>query len=382
MTDSNTKKKLLFVVSEFYQAGTQRFTYEVDRALNKSKFQVEILCLLPLKANPYFTDYYYQKHLALGTYIHFLSEVDQRLYPTYWQRFKKFLFNSPLPDERAPLFSFFNRFDKIAVMGEYNYKEIARFLSAENRQKLIIHIQNSRFQKRDLYDGFDKKLPYHFVSGFYDDQLLFELEEFTSYQHTFFNLNLRFDPIPSKTEFAVKSIPRIGIFTRLTYTKPITPFLEVFARMVEVNPRCELHVFGAGDPEKEGVIIDVERLHLTPYVFFRGHQEKMTETALSEDIDIAFIHGYHGLPGGWVSFDLSRVGIPQVFWDFGHSNTGAFNEVFPMFQDAKQMADFCNELLNCPSKSELLAKNQLMTISDKHNIEKNIHVLEHIYATN
>ena len=51
--------KVLFVVSEFYQAGTERFTFELDRALNKDKFSVEILCILPLNASERFSDYYY-----------------------------------------------------------------------------------------------------------------------------------------------------------------------------------------------------------------------------------------------------------------------------------------------------------------------------------
>ena len=40
-----SKIKLLFVVYDFYQAGAQRFVYEIDKALDRNKFQIEILCL-------------------------------------------------------------------------------------------------------------------------------------------------------------------------------------------------------------------------------------------------------------------------------------------------------------------------------------------------
>ena len=60
------KVRILFVVSEFYQAGTQRFTFELDRALDKSKFEVEILCVLPLNNSDRFIDYYFEKHKELG----------------------------------------------------------------------------------------------------------------------------------------------------------------------------------------------------------------------------------------------------------------------------------------------------------------------------
>jgi len=381
MVNRNPKKRILFVVSEFYQAGTQRFTYEVDRALNKDLFEVELLCLLPLHANPHFTDYYFEKHLALGTKVHFLSDIDKRLIPTFWQRLRRLIAGIPLPDERIPLRTFFNRFEKIAVMGEYNYKEIARFISSENQQKLLIHVQNSKYQKEDLYAAFDKEQSYHFVSGFFDDQLQVEFSEFTNYRHTYFNLNLRFDPIVQRTDFYLTDNPRIGIFTRLTYTKPITPFIEVFAQIKRLKPTCQLHIFGAGDPEEEGVMKIVRELSLTQEVFFRGHQPDLTATVLKENIDIAFVHGYHGLPGGWVSFDLSRAGIPQLFWDFGHSASAAFNEVFPMFQNTNDMANSCIAFLNDSFKLEQLAQGQFKRISDKHDIEKNIHVLEQIYSS-
>ena len=86
------KVKLLFVVSEFWQAGTQRFTFELDRALNKSEFEVDILCLLPLNKSEHFTDYYYPKHLDLGSKIHFFDEVNQLTIPTIGQKIKKLLF--------------------------------------------------------------------------------------------------------------------------------------------------------------------------------------------------------------------------------------------------------------------------------------------------
>jgi hypothetical protein len=60
------KVKVLLIVTDFYQAGTERFTYELDRAIDKSKFEVQILSLLPLNNSPQWKDYYYEKHLELG----------------------------------------------------------------------------------------------------------------------------------------------------------------------------------------------------------------------------------------------------------------------------------------------------------------------------
>ena len=80
------KVKVLFVVSEFYQAGTQRFAFEIDRALNKDTFTVEILCILPLNSSQRFSDYYFSKHLELGTKIYFLDEINTLTEPSLLQK--------------------------------------------------------------------------------------------------------------------------------------------------------------------------------------------------------------------------------------------------------------------------------------------------------
>jgi hypothetical protein len=103
---------------------------------------------------------------------------------------------------------------------------------------------------------------------------------------------------------------------------------------------------------------------------------------VNENIDLALIHGYHGLPGGWVSFDLSRAGIPQLFWDFGHTESSVANEAFPMYQDVNQLANACNNALTNPDYAQKLAQQQLLEIRKEHDIEKNISILEEIYSGN
>ena len=138
------KVKVLFVVSEFYQAGTQRFTYELDRALNKDLFSVEILCIIPLDASERFSDYYYSRHLDLGTKIHFINEINQLTEPTLKQKINRRLLNTPFSDERKNIKEFFNQYDCISIMGEYNFKEV--FLKQE------IYIGPGALFKKSVFD--------------------------------------------------------------------------------------------------------------------------------------------------------------------------------------------------------------------------------------
>ncbi len=375
------KVKVLFVVSEFYQAGTERFTYELDRAINKNKFEVEILCIIPLNSSQRFADYYYSKHIELGTKVHFMDEINVPTEPTLQQKIKKRLVNTPFIDERVKAKSFFNQYDCISVMGEYNYKEIDRYITKENKYKLLIHIQNSKYQVNNTYDAFPKEEEFHFVSGFHADQIKHELSEFENYHHTYYNLNLKFENVYVKTKYEISDIPKIGIFTRLTPAKPLDPFIYAFELISEQLPNAELHIFGSGDPKKEGVLRYVEQLKLEKNIFFRGHQENILKTAVQENLDLVWLHGYHGLPGGWVGFDVSTAKIPQLFWNFGSDDQTNFFSFFPMFNSVSGLAHKSLLMLSDPLEAKKLADEQFNYTNENYNIEKNILVMEELYRT-
>lgn len=373
------KVKVLFVVSEFYQAGTERFTYELDRALNKNLFSVEILSIIPLNASERFKDYYFEKHIELGTKVHFMHEINKISEPSLKQKIKFRLFGKALPDERQNIKKFFNQFDCISIMGEYNFKEVYKFITQENKQKLLIHIQNSKYQVSNIYEAFPKNIEFHFVSGFHQDQINFELSEFSSFKHTYYNLNLKFENEFEKTNYQTSLKPKIGIFTRLTSAKPLDPFIYSFQLLLEQLPNAELHLFGSGDPKKEGVLRYAEQLQIEKNMFFRGHQENILKIAVQENLDLVWLHGYHGLPGGWVGFDISTAKIPQLFWNFGN-NIGKFYSFFPMFNSVSELAKKSISLLSNPSEAKMLADEQYNYTDEHYNISKNIHVMEQLYV--
>ena len=373
------KIKILFVVSEFYQAGTERFTYELDRALNKNLFSVEILCIIPLNASSRFTDYYYSKHLDLGTKIHFIDDVNQLTKPTLKQKINRRLLNTPFSDDSKNIKEFFNQYNCISIMGEYNFKEVYKYITKENKPKLLIHIQNSKYQVNKTYDAFPKAEEFHFVSGFHTDQIKHELSEFENYKHTYYNLNLKFENTFTKTQYKNSTAPKIGVFSRLTPAKPLDPFIYSFQLVAEQLPLAELHIFGSGDPKQEGVYRYVEQLKLENNIFFRGHQENILKTAVEENLDLVWLHGYHGLPGGWVGFDISTAKIPQLFWNFGSEAKTKFHPFFPMFNSVSELAKNSISLLSNGTEAKKLAEEQFNYTNENYNIAKNIHVIENLY---
>ena len=133
------------------------------------------------------------------------------------------------------------------------------------------------------------------------------------------------------------------------------------------------------DPKKEGVLRYVEQLKLENNIFFRGHQENILKTAVEENLDLVWLHGYHGLPGGWVGFDISTAKIPQLFWNFGSDNKSKFFSFFPMFNSISELANKSILILSDPTEAKKLAEEQFNYTDENYNIAKNIHVMENLY---
>ncbi len=375
------KTKVLFIVSEFYQSGTARFTYEIDCALNKELFETSILSLNPLNNSNQWQDYYNFLHEEIGTEIHFIDDINNVVRPTVKERILRKFFGQELPDVSRNVVEFLDNFDAISVMGEYNYNYVKRYLMSHHREKLFIHPVNSLYQKPDNYIAFEKELHFNIVSGFLEQDLDFEFGGFSSYSHTFIPLCFMLKNkiplwIPPQNE-----VKKIGLFSRIGKTKPIDPFIYSFQILKEIIPNVELHIFGSGNPDEEGVMRYVKQLDMKGFVIFRGHQKDMLDTAMNEDLDLVWLHGYHGLPGGWAGYDICHLGIPQVFWDFGGTRRPELRETFPMSNSVSEMASLSLKFLIDKERAKKLRDLQFTYTEKNQNINNFIHNLEKAYQS-
>lgn len=373
------KLKVLFVVTDFYQAGTERFTYEVDAAIDKSLFEISILCYIPLNKSERWDDFYYDKHKGLGSKIYFRKDIDVPCRYTYLQRIKRFLFQKPLPPQNKPLLDFLDQYDVISFMGEYNYPSLELKMTQAHKDKSLLHIMNSKHQNANLYARFDKSKKYHFVSTFEGDVLSEELSEFKDYDHTFMPLAFNINRANFRWSFSTEQKKKIGIFTRLSSHKPINIFLEAFHLLIQKNPSIEFHVFGSGNPKDEGLTDIVQQFELNNHVFFRGHQEDLVETALGEKLDMVWFHGYHGAPGGFAGYDICTTGIPQLFWEFSGKINPETASVFPMFINLEHFVDKSLEVLTQESVAKNISQAQFNYVCEKKDMSIYIKQLEKTY---
>lgn len=370
--------RLLFVVADFYQAGTERFTHEVHSAIDRDHFDITFLSALPLNNSERWTDHYYPLHRELGAEIFFLPDVKATPPPPLADKVKRRLGLSDAVNEH-PVTAFLKGFDVISVWGEYAYPSISAYLNHHDSPPCLVHIMNSVYQTSGLYDRFDKKSPIRFSSGFTDRQIEDELTGFTGYTHYHFPLSINIPDDSGLWKFKEGTGRKIGIFTRLSRHKALDPFLYAFHLLLEDVPDAELHIFGSGDPEQEGMMHYVRTLRLQGRVHFRGHAEQLRQTAIDEQLDMVWFHAYHGNPGGFAGFDICCTGIPQVFWDFGGKGHKHGSEVLPMYHSLTPFVEYSMKVLTDRQEAEGLSARQFEYVCTHHNIAHHIRSLEQYY---
>lgn len=395
------KIKVLFVVMDFYQAGAQRFMYEVDSALDKTKFEVHILSNWSLNVSKDFSDYYYKKHIELGSRIYFLKDIlgkdplnfrilnklsnnsiSRRVLPGFVKnKIESALQNNNIKVERFN--KFLEQFDVINWVGEYLVAILNPLINKAVFNKSVIHIMNGKFQGRDDYAKFPKDVHYIFASGFDEEkQIKYEFSEIPNYRHVIFPLFLNIYNNVNKWKFkSDKRNKKIGIFTRLHPMKPLDPFMYAFHLLLEQLPDTELHIFGAGDPVESGMLRYVKHLGMEDKVFFRGHAEDLVKTAISEDLDLVWFQGYRNRPGGYAGFDICQIGIPQVFWEFastvGDSNTE--DNIYPIYKNLRSFVKKSIDVLTDGEAAMQLSNIQFNDVVEKRDMKKNISILENLF---
>ncbi len=381
------KKKVLFVVSDFFQHGAQREMYEIDKALNKDRFQVALLSLAPLNSRADIFDYYYQKHLELNSKIIFNQEIiiqnRSLLFRTVNKLTSNYLKNKENETNTSKLKAFFDTFDRVIFMGEYTYQKLSKNIPVDYFTELLVFIMSSRFQSENFRD-FNKNNNYTFIGGFEQAHLAYEFEGFSHYKNCYIPLALEVSKEFNKWHYHNNKVKKIGIFTRLNTDKPLDPFFYAFQILLKQTLNIELHIFGGGDYKKAGYDRYLNNLDIVDKVFFRGHQIDMKQTILEEKIDLIWFQGYNSLPAGYAALEVSLTGVPQLFWDFFPGKNDSINStevVYPHFKDVLSFVDASNNILFNEQDANELSTKQFHDVYYNRDITKYIDVIHNLLNT-
>ena len=374
---------MLFIVGGFYRAGAERFMYEIDSCLDKEYYDITILSL-EKKSNivaDWGTRYYEQKHFDLNSKVHFIDSflISKNLYRKIKSKINRLFFkiNYQKNIDSYHLNKFVSQFDLINWIGEYTY---LHNLTLENNKKSLIYLMSGKFQNVSLYQGFNFKKQYNFVSTYSDEEVKYELSQFNNYKHYFLPLLLKIPFKKNNWFFKDSTIKIIGIFTRLDHYKPLDPFFYAFHLLLDKIPNCELHIYGNGDPEKSGMIRYLKNLGIQKRVFFKGHQEDIVNTLVNDNINLTWFQGYNNSrPAGYAGLDICTTGTPLLCWDFMESPNSLYNEIYPHYKNLHHFVNKSHEILTNKHLAEELSQLQFTDVNLNKNIDKNIYRLYEIY---
>lgn len=384
------RKKILWVVYDFNQAGGQRYVYEICKALNKNKYEVDVLKVAPLGHDKNWEkEFYYQPTLDVRCNIFLLQDIleegksKNERKKNVVDKVLNRVISKPvgaIQTNVADLNKFLSAYGSVNFAGINVYKTlcISRGIEPKNG---IIHILTAKFQdSKDIYEGLNKSYPYRFVSSFTDDILKFELADFKAYQHVYYPLC--FETIPFDLLKAAKVNKRftLAVFTRLSNMKPLDPYFYALKLLLEKGIDAELRVYGAGDPDEAGFLRQLQYLYIADRVIFPGHVESIKDELKTTDIDLIWFQANNNLPAGYAAMEIAMSALPQIFWNF--SDIGVKNqlgETFPSFTSLSAFVNYTEVLLHSLQLRTELGQLQRAYVLQHNASDTQIHILEELF---
>jgi glycosyltransferase involved in cell wall biosynthesis len=338
----STNKKILFVHPWLVEAGSQKFLFEIVKHIDKSKFDIGVLCGIESPN----TD-----SIRPETYYFKIKEIGVPLYPLIQLGLNK----PATPNPAHPLLQYAKDVLKYRLGIEFKKEEKQEvsnslaWLSAcadvmKNYDKIVfvdVYLFES-FQK--IIDEFS--IPYAFiVTGtsnqfennykclsadenydfvYFTEQIVIDIAQHLPGEHRFLHL-----PLATEND-AVRIIEapedpalwNIGIFTRLHPSKHIEVFIQAFHELVASveNPsRFRLTIVGAEDDKHYAATVRslIQFMELKDYVVFAGHSTDLVNTINQHSINIGWFHSGHDTPG-YVGIELCKAGLVGVFWNISN----------------------------------------------------------------
>lgn len=375
------KSKILFVHSQLVQHGSERYLYELCKAIDKERFEVSVLTRFFMVRN----NFYYSKLINIGCSIHTrLLSLRHLRYPVKYLYYRYDFVKCVIKTVHSSLikiiyYNFFNKFDIIAVIGIETYCDSLAPILDKNKNVIIHHVTHQFQFERNYFDECKQSL---FVIN--DEQQRQELNNSNlSLPNLFFlPLPMLFDDcvnIGLNIEFN-KSVTRLAVFSRLYKDRPNEPLFRCFSEYRKSNPNTELYFYGDGDPAQYIKLLIT--LNIANCVFFMGHSKSISESILEDKIDILWLVSM-GKSISYSSIEIAACGMPMVFWNLNEiESSKIFEETDGGLNSFNNLEEFVSYNLTIQHNETELKKNGQKIrdyVMQYYDINKNIKKLEQLY---
>ncbi len=305
------KTRLLFVIGHLVQSGAERYAYELCKAIDRERFDVEVLTKARIRSS----DYYYRKLLDLGIPVHrrlplLLNQLQRHARGLY-------LALRPLLElghrwyARLRLGRLLRRFDVINCIQLENYLLLQPVL--RDNARVITHLMSNAFQY-----GFNPYMDcaagrqYRFV--FTDPTQIADFADApcAGAEAVFMPLALDLSGTSDLSSFAKEGEPfDIGVFMRLGPDRPISGLFRAFAKLAQTR-EARLRVWGRGDPAQFRA--ELESLGIRDRVIFEGHTNSIENTLRTAGLSLVWMTCV-GATVGYATTEISSFGFPMLFWN-------------------------------------------------------------------
>ncbi|MCF8256654.1 MAG: hypothetical protein K9J06_03825 [Flavobacteriales bacterium] len=395
-----SKVRLLFLMRDFVQAGAQRFQFEVIRAIDKERYDVDVLVPQRLDNGEgmFPKEYYFPLVKTHAKRIILMSEVGSHIFkPLSILRGWKGHFKETSPIQHLfdyvitrlenrhnwHLAAFLDQYDVINLT-EYDFCFVKNCIT--DTDKVFTYIMTAKVQTHPLsqFKDYDPTTNYNFVVDWDKDYEQNELSYFTKgYRMIRFPLVLNCAEYDSLPEVHIDGTFHIGLFTRISPLKPLEPFIYALHLLRGRGIDAKLHLFGAvanhGSSllEMQRIQRNMRMLQLTDHVIFEGHQESMGKAAQEADIQLVWCQGFNGLLGGYAALELMLQSLPHVFYDIEPYDLHRDQEAWPMpcFFQLERFASYTAKMLNDTEQRRKLAAEQRQYIIDRRDVTRHMPTL-------
>lgn len=370
------KTRVLFVISHLVQGGSERFTYEILKAIDRDRFEPALLT----KRRPSPRDYYDGPIAALGIPIHrklpiFYGRIRHRARPLFR------LFRHPLEllhrlAARLSLGRLLEEYDLICPVQIENYYLLQPLV--RDNDKLIVFLMSNAFQykvnpyrdclpgRRYRFSVFDRRLA--------DD---FRGEACADAETIYFPLSMDLSERPDLSQRVPRDgRQRIGVFIRLSRERSFSGLFEAFRDVVS-QADAELWMYGRGNPALFQE--ELGRLGIADRVHFKGHAVNIADTLREGELSLVWMTSFDETLG-YASVEVASLGFPMLFWNLGREPAAGIaartGGALRAYHDPHELAQATLRDLADPDGASARGSMLRRWVSDSFDIRRHIDALE------
>jgi len=378
--ESGKKIKILLVLSQLVQHGSERYLFEISKALDKNRFQVEVMTRKFFVKN----HFYYKKLLSLNIPVHTKLISRRHIRFPIKKLYNKFSFLKKTIDWLHRLIikfsykNFFEPYDIIAVIGIETYCDALMPFLDKNKNVIIHHVNHQHQFSRNYFNECpqnkivfcDKQQEKEIMSSNLSHAALFR-----------FPLSMDLSKRPDLSQrFNERQGPvRIGVVSRLYRDRPNEPLLKCFHALLQQKD-ANLFFYGSGDPKLYDKLLD--DLKIRDKVYFLGHQQNLEQSIKRDSLSILWLTSM-GASISYGSVEVASLGVPMIFWDL---STMTYEQILKetkgamhCFSDLNQFVLFNLELFNDRNKLKTIGFKLRKFVNQKFEISNYIESLQSFY---